>query len=319
MKKLSIRKPRVSRKSISKESIKKATLGFKQTVGLLVVGSLLLFGASGYYWYQNIFTDPDRILSDMLDKSLQTSSLYRSVSQKSGQGSVDQELFTSFSPEVIAHSITRLQEINDLGRTTVVTETIGTQDTDIVRYTDINIEGQSNVKRNFDNVLNAWGKRVADPQNGQTVSFLNDALFVVVPFGNMNSSQRSEMKDEIQKVNLYDYTSAKKSNENGRPMMTYAIDLDPKALVGVLAKYVKISGIGDDTSLNPAAYEGATRIQIELKVDMLSRHVKSIDFVNSGRNEEYKGYNLRREVEFPSETIDINELQMRLQEIEKQG
>jgi hypothetical protein len=305
----------LANKSRPTTSLKKPSRLALGLVALALAGAAL-FGASGYYWYKNVLMDPDRILDGMLDKSLQTTSVYRTVGQSGGQNTVNQATYVAFTPETMAQSFTTLREINDLGRTTVTTETLGNDQTDYVRYNSIKIE--STTKRNFDNVVNVWGKREANAETGQATSFLNDALFVIVPFGNLNPEQRKIMTDEINKVGLYDAESTKTSIKSGRPIITYDIKLDPQALVTVLAKYVEVTGIGKSANLDPASYEGATKLDVELEVDVLSRHVKAIRFANSGRTESYTSYNVVRQIQKPTETIDVNELQSRLQTLESQ-
>lgn len=275
-----------------------------------------LFGASGWYWYQNVLTDQDRILSGMLDKSLQTSSVYRSVNQQSEQNKVEQSVFVGFSPETLSQTLTNLQEASASGASSVKTETIGTKNADFVSYSSIDVSGPGGKAQNFDGVLNKWGKRESTPESRQPVSFLNDALFVVVPFGNLNTDQRKQLKDEIKKVNLYETTKTETRFVNGRPVITYLIDVSPGSLVQVLAKYVELTGTGSSDQLNPALYEGAAKIPIELHVDLLSRHIRQIGFTGSGRTETYGAYNTTHKVTLPTETIAIDELQKRLSAIE---
>lgn len=293
-------------------------LSFGQSIFLMVAAGIGLLGVSGWYWYQSVFTDPQRIISDMLDKSMQTSSVYRTVTQVGDDNRVNQLVYLQFTPDTTAQSITKLEEQGSDGAvTSVTTETIGTANADFVRYSAVNISGK-NAGQNFESVLNTWGKRENDPETGQQVSFLNDALFVVVPFGNLNSQQRSELKQEIRDVKLYEKSQFTTDFSNGRPTASYDVSLEPRALVQVLAKYVKLTGAGAIAELNPEQYEGAPPIQVKLEIDMLSRHINSIAFSGSGRLETYKGYNAKREVSLPAQSISVNELQERLNKVEAQ-
>lgn len=285
---------------------------------MLVLSTVFLFGVSGYYWHQNIFSNPDRVLNDMLDKSLQTSNIQRQVNQSQGDSSLDQAVFVAFAPQLLTESKSELSEVTTLGRTIVKTENIGNENTDFVRYTSIEVAGDRS-GRDFSKVTGVWGKRESQPQTGQPASFLRDSLFTAVPFGNLNNSQRNELKEEIKRVNLYQYKEAKKERVNGRPVITYQVDLDPQALVTVLAKYAEITGIGASAELNPALYEGAQKVPLNITVDLLSRHVSTIEFRGSGRLESYGAYNSVRDVTTPKDTIDVNELQNRLQELEQRS
>lgn len=287
-------------------------------MALLILATVFLFGASGYYWYQNVFTNPDRVLSDMLNKSLQTSSIQRQVNQSQGDSTLDQAIYVSFSPELLSQSDSDLSEITTLGRTVVKTENIGTQNSDFVRYTGIEIAGDRS-GRDFSKITGVWGERGGQPQSGQSASFLRDALFTAVPFGNLNSDQRKEVKEEINRVNLYDYSEASREFVNGRPVISYKINLDPQALVTVLSKYAEVTGIDGGPELNPAMYEGAQKVPLNITVDLMSRHVSTIEFGGSSRLETYGAYNMFRDVDLPKDTIDVNELQIRLQQLEQQS
>lgn len=293
----------------------KPKLTFKQTISLLILAAIVLFAASGYYWYKQVLTNPQRILSGMLDKSLQSSSVQRSVSQKGGQSTSEQAVFMSFSPKVVAQSVTKLEEQSMAGKTKVTTETLGTKETDYIRYKSIEVSGGK--APNLSNIEGVWGKRGGNTEKGQPASFLNEALLIAVPFGNLNTSQRAEVKNEISKVKLYDAAKTQTEFKNGRPVITYTTSLDPKSLVQVLSKYVEVTNVGTTAELNPQNYEGAEKIQIRLEVDVLTRHLKSIEFANSGRLETYRGYNLGKQIDLPKQTIGVDELQSRLQALEQ--
>jgi hypothetical protein len=316
MNKIFSRKPKSA--STKNKKLNSKPLTFRQGISLFILVTVFLFGISGYYWYQNIFTNPERVLSDMLDKSLQTSSIQRQVNQSQGDNSLNQAVFVSFAPQLLTESKSELNEITTLGRTIVKTENIGTENADFVRYTGIEVSGDRS-GRDFSKVTGVWGKRESQPGSGQPASFLRDALFTAVPFGNLNNSQRHELKEEIKRVNLYQYKEAKKERVDGRPVITYQIDLDPQALVTVLAKYAEITGLGSSAELNPALYEGAQRVPLNITVDLLSRHVSAIEFRGSGRLEDYGAYNMFRSTESPKDTIDVDELQNRLQQLEQQS
>lgn len=292
---------------------------FKRLLIIMIVATLALFAGSGYYWYNNIFTNPDRIISDMLDKSLQTSSIERTVTQDSGQSKLNQALHINFTPQILAQSVTDLQETTSLGDTIVTTETIGTKNTDYVQYRAINVANNPTSSQKFNGITNTWGKRDANLEKNEPATFLSDALFVAVPFGNFNQSQRSQIKDEVSRVGLYKSVSHKQEFKDGRPVMKYTLDLDPKSLVQVLAKYAQLSGIGDPSAFNASQYEGASKIQIELTVDMLSRHLNTVEFKDSSRTETYGAYNARRTISEPTKTIGIDELQSRISGVEQQG
>lgn len=277
--------------------------------------TILAASLVAYYWYVRVLTNPDRILTGMVDKSLRTSAIDRTISQEQGDTSLNQTTRVSFTPQLLSRSDAILTERTSLGKTTIRTESIGTKDTDYVRYTNVEIENPNN-QRNFKDVLGLWGKRQTDLEKGQQASFFDTAMFMAVPFGNLNDSQRKAVQDEISRVNLYQYKQAKLDFDDGRPTMRYTLALNPQSLVQVLAKYAEVTGVGNKTELDPAQYEGALPISIKLDVDVLSRHIKVIDFGSTGRTETYHTYSGQAQTQIPTQTIGVDELQQRLTKIE---
>lgn len=301
-------RPSLKKVNLRKPSFKKPKLGFRHLVTLLVLASLVLFGVSSWF----ALTDPEEILDDMLAKSLSTQSITRTVSQKSGQNSAEQTLYVSFSPDTFVHSATKLEEASGRGKTTkVTTETLGTKDADHVRYVSIDVP-EGSARTNFDNVLNVWGKREKDEKSGRGVSFLNEGIFMIVPFGNLSVEQRKQLVSDINKAELYKYKEARKEFINGRPVMVYKMSVSPEKLVQIIANYVKLTGVGDDSELDPSQYEGSPPVNIEMTVDIMSRHLSNINFSDSKRSESYGPYGLSRPLTLPKDSIDINELQDRL-------
>lgn len=300
----------------SSQSTSSSQLTFSQGVILLVIATIALFGVSGYYWYKAVLTDPERLLSDMVDKSLQTSGMYRTVTQESSQSNMSQATYTGFSPKFAAQANTKLSELSLAGQTNVETETIGTKTADYVTYKGITVNQNSDLK-GLSDVIGVWGKNESKPEAGLPVSFLNEALFVAVPFGNLNADQRRQVKEVVDQTQLYKIDSTKLEYHNGRPVMQYSIKLDPQNLVRVLAKYAEVTNAIDRAQLDPAAYEGSQAVDLKFEVDVLSRHLKSIEFVSAGRTERYSGYNARHGIVLPEKTIGVDELQTRLQNVEQ--
>lgn len=308
MKKLSSTKPQV--RSWSQPPT------FKQAVTLLLITTVALFAVSGFYWYKSVLTDPSRVLNDMLDKSLQTASVSRTVTESGGASNREQIILTSFSPQVTSHSLINLEEQNGAAKTTVSTEVIGTRNADYVRYKELSVEGGP--KQDYSKVEGIWAKQDIRAAEGESSRFLGDALFMVVPFGNLNRDQRDQVKSQAAKLNVYNIKDAKVEWQGGRPVMAYTIDLDPQTLIGLLASYGKTANISELASLDPSQYASAEKVQLKLNVDLLSRHVKDMEFANSGRKETYTGYGVIDRVALPNKTISLEELQSRVQAIGQQ-
>ncbi len=304
----------------AKSNITNKQLTFKQTVILALSMAVVLLSISGFYWYKYVLTDPDRILSGMLDKSLNSISIQRNLSQEEAGNTFNQTTYVAFSPEVKSKTVTEIREIDQAGDTTVTTEMQGVKDVDYVRYTDISVSGNQTNNQNFSNVLNVWAKRGQDPAAGTSPTFLNEAIFLrsLVPFGNFTERQRDFVKSEINRSGLYQIEKTKQEFINGRPVMTYRMNIDQKSLIEMLAKYSQVSGIGTNLKLDPSQYEGSQKVPVVMQVDILSRHLKKIEFGGLNTSITYGAYNSRQQLNQPDKTISIEELEGRLRALEGQ-
>lgn len=312
-------KKKVALKKLNLKSVnKKITFKKPSKQTSVIWGAVLLavalFGVSGYFWWTRVFTDADRVFADMLANNFSSSSVTRRVVQQDQSSSIDQTVFLSFRPpEVTSQTRTVLSEKGPTRQTTTVTtETIGTENDDFVRY--ISAEGAEDlsVANNLDDVLGVWGQRSADSELGDGVTFLNEAAFSVVPFGNLPADQRNELLNLIDEKQVYKYTQAKRDFVDGRYVYAYTVSIQPVALVEALAKYVELTGIGDSSQLNPASYEGAAALNLRMTVDILSRQLTTIEYLATGRTETIESRGVYHEITFPEQTIPFQELQNRL-------
>lgn len=305
------KKPKLS--SAKKKLSLQKRINQKTAIWGAVILALVLFGVSGWLWWTRIFTDADRVFSDMLSNSLSTQSVTRKVVQKDQSSSVDQTIYISFRPpETISQTRSVLSEKGaDRQTTTVTTETIGTQNDDFVRYVSAEGANDLSVAGNLDQVLGTWSKRSGDASLGGT-AFLNEAAFSIIPFGNLSLEKRRELLNFINDRNVYELSAAERSFVDGRYVYVYRVSINPVALVESLAKYVELTGVGDSSQLNPASYEGAAPINLSMTVDILSRQLLSIDFPATGRSETIESRGTYHEIKFPENAIPFEELQNRL-------
>lgn len=292
---------RISLKKINKQNV---------LLGGAVVVALALFIVSGWLWWTRVFTDSDRVFSDMLANNLKSKSVSRKVTQKDQPSSVDQTIYVDFRPnEVNSQTVTKLSEKGmDRQVTTVTTETIGTPSSDYVRYLSAEGAESLSVGGNLDDVLGVWAKRDSNPEEA---AFLNEALFSIVPFGNLSNDQSEELLSFMQDKNVYEQTRAEKAFVNGRYTYSYGVLIRPLALVESLAKYAELTGQGSRAQLNAESYANAAPIHVQMLVDIPTRQLISIEYSN-GRSETIENTSLFREITIPNETIPFEQLQQRL-------
>lgn len=314
MAKFKLKKPNLKLKLKKPRKINTQSTGFIATV--FVVLALVGFGVSGYYWYNNIFTDKEQIFYDMIDKSLNTSSVLRTVEQNGGGKTEKQSVLVGYSPDIIAHTASKLEQISQSRqRSSVATETYGSRDADYVRYTGIVIPTTERDNTDYSKVLNTWAKRSNTDNFGAKQSqFLDEVTFTFIPFGNFPNDKRAELIQKLKDKKVYQLHDTKITYENGRPVYTGLASINPRGFVEVMRDFANSTGIGDSTQLDPEQYENKNSFTIQLKIDVISRHLTAIKYPNGDRDEKYVSYGLNKKLEVPTNYISIDELQGRLQQ-----
>lgn len=282
--------------------------------GLILAAILIV---AGWFAWSKIVVDPDKVLSGALNNSLSTSSVTREVAQNQGTSGVDQVSYISFrQPDPSANTKTTIYQTTSTNTTaSVETETLGTNSSDYVRYTSISEAGGEDGTGGLGDLIGTWAQRNSggDSISEDNLTFFNEGLFSIIPFGNLDKSSRETLLGLINDKNLYEYTSAEEKFENGRLVYVYDFNINPGDLIDVLRYYMELTGNGDPEQLDPAEYENAPPVPVQIKVDVLSRQVASIEY-SQGRIENYSGYGLYRPVEIPTEAIPIEQLQQRVQQ-----
>lgn len=316
MAKLKLKKPNLKIKKPTKAGIKSTIVSTKFLVSLLVILALGSFGYSGYSWYNNTFIDKEDIFYGMLDKSLNTTSVLRTIEQDGDGKTEKQSVYLSFSPGFALHTQSRLEQITqDRERSSVSTETYGTKESDFVRYTEINVPKSEGDNTDYTKVLNTWAKRTNnDPSANNQSQFLDEAAFTFVPFGNFSDAKRAELVGKLREKKVYQLSGSKITYENGRPVYTGLASINPRGFVEVMRDYTAATGVGNLDQLDPSQYEDKNSFTIQVKIDVISRHLTLIQFPNGERTENYDAYGLTKKLDIPSQYISTEELQSRLQQ-----
>ena len=258
--------------------------------------------------------NPDRVLSGALDNSLHTKSVTKHIKQEGdGSGGVDQISYISFYPPG-ARSQTRtvLSQGSGSQTTTITTETLGVNDADYVRYTAASNTDSLPGAERLSSLYGVWAKRTTNPAQGEQVTFLNESIYGIIPFGNLGSEQHAKLKEMIQQREIYKYTSVERQIENKRPVYVYEMTVKAFDLVSIIQEYQRVTGIGDSSQLDPEDYKSSGNLSVKVTIDILSRQLTKIEYPN-GRIEIYNGQNLYKPIDIPNDTIPVEELQRRLQ------
>lgn len=289
---------------------------YRKTFFLLIV--LVILAAIGLnLWYQNIYTDSRRVFDAMLNNSLRTSSVTKQVVQQDTGQSLDQKIYLKMGEYHVAQSVSNLNQTGGNASAQVVTESIGTPFADYVRYLAIQTDqkSQSGGELDFSKIIGTWGASVNE---GSTAGELyNEMVLGVIPIGNVPADQRTKLMKLANDLDVYkvEYENMERSTVNGRPTYTYTVKVLPEAYVSFLKAYAESVGLTQLRNVRPSNYASADPIEFKVGVDVMTRRLASVTYA-SGRTEQYIGYGQQVDVTIPTDTVGVEELQQRIQQVQ---
>ncbi|MDZ7744765.1 MAG: hypothetical protein U5K77_03370 [Candidatus Saccharibacteria bacterium] len=287
---------------------------------LLVIGVCAFF-ISGFLWFQHVYSSPRNVFLGMLENSFQTYGIGRSVEQSDDFQSIDQTILLQAYRQQAARSITDLTYPNDESDAHVVTEAVGTPKEDLIRYRSIETSevGADNQPLDFSETIDEWGR--AESSSGQTDGELfTEASLGIVPFGVLAHEDRQELTQTIANRDVFqvDYADTEKSLWGWRPQLTYTVTVTPEDYIVMLKQFAQSVELNHLEDIDPAQFSDSPDLQFQITVDVWSRQLRELVFVDSGRTERYSSHGALLPITIPDaeETISVDELQTRLQSVQ---
>lgn len=284
----------------------------------VLVGIIILIGAA-YSWWHWVYSSPKHVFDRMIATSLSSNSVTRTVKQDDGVQILDQTSQLTLLPNKRVHATNTLRQVADAG-TVVDTESIATPTTDFVRYTGIKTSQKNSAGKNFDfsSVIGVWGK--ADDQDATSggAQLFTQNLLGVMPVANLSAQQRKDLVKLIKSTNVFktDYKATKRANEDGRPVYSYDVTVEPKSYVAMLKLFARDVGLRQLEGVDPAQYEGSDPLKFTFDVDVWSGQLRNITYKDSQRSEHMSAYGAQLLVETPANAISLQDLQEKLQKIQ---
>lgn len=285
------------------------------------ISGVVILGVGVVLWWQFVYTDEQLVFEGMLEETLNTRSVTKTVSQETGNQSLQQTNRLQFGANTAVVGRTRIEQTGEAAAK-VVTEEVGTPDRDYVRYTTIETTERDNENQelDFQDVLGVWGVSEAMPgQPSQGESF-GEAMLGVIPFANVPASERQEILALALEGGAYkvDYLGMTSETENGRPVYTYPVLLQPEPYIDYLKAVASASGIDHLDQLNSADFRGVPEIRFTVRVDVISRQPIEFRFAgDTDREEAIENFGIIRPIDIPTAAIPAQELQQRIQSIQQ--
>lgn len=266
--------------------------------------SLAVILTSIFLFYK-VYASPERVFWSMVNNNLATDGITKeSVTVGSGTTS-DDILQMGFSPEV------KVRDVKIITSTTkhsqIQLETIGTVSTDYERYLNIKNPGSKATAAQYQTLYSMWLKS-SDNQSSQPQA-VNNALFGALLFGNFDSAQRSKLLTSLKSSYIVDFADVARQNVNSRRLYTYDVLVPLNKYAMVAHDYALAKGLPVASQIDPAAYSDSTRLHVKITVDVLSRQVVKIEYVDQGINESYSGYGIQPAFNAPLHTVSQAEFE----------
>lgn len=290
-----------------------ANLSRKQWIVIFVALALALFAIFGWLWYDRLYSTPERVFWSMIDNTLATRGVTRTITEEGNGGSSEQVIRLSFNGDTRSHGLTTVTQKGSNGQNTLaVTETIGTPAADYIRYTQLDAGGnQPNGKKpDFSSVINQWSKA----ENKGASNFLDESLYGLVPVANLLASERQRLLTDMKARNVYtvDFSNVTRTPDDG-PTYVYSVAIDLQQYLLTLQDSFKVLGLQTSTNAtDPSQYAGQSAT-VNFQVDVRSRQLRKVTYATNPRTEKYSSYGVVELSSLPTNTISVADLQQRIQ------
>lgn len=268
----------------------------------LVIGASILFG----FWYTKSYLNPSNVFWGTISSNLNIDYVTRTSSKSQGPQTLVQKNDLQFSPQLIARAIVNLANSETNER--VITETIGTNTTDYLRYVEITSSsaGQANVS-----AVGVWAKR--DAGEGEQSQILSESLLgSVLMFGNLNPGQRQQIVGQLETSNAFKkYDLIGKKSVDGHNVFTFNVSIDLDAYSKVYSDYLKMLGQDKLAEQIGQQQSGAT-YDFVLDINAGSRVPLKLSAAGSEEYENFSNVGTGPRINVPQTNLTISDLQAKL-------
>lgn len=284
---------------------------------ILAIAGILILALALFGWFNYVRNKPENIFFGMLENNLQTWSVARETSQQAQGRTIDQAVQLLLGHQNIAYGRTDLHQEGSISAR-VVTENLGTPYEDYISYKEISTSqtDDNGQRTDFSEVTGIWAKNDQQQPEATTGELYSELSLGLIPFADLDQDARKRVLSLIKEKNAYEITSEPQSiRVNSRPVYVYQVELQPEGYVTVLKQIAEESGLTHLEDLDPANFVNAQPIGFNVSVDVWSRQLIGVQY-EDGRVERYGSYGVRKSVEVPEESITLQELQTKIENLQ---
>lgn len=293
----------------------------KRLAKLSIATGVIIFGVSGWAWWTRVYTSPTRVFWGMIDTSLSTASVTMHLSQATDSMSVERSTQLRLGSQNASHMVQTRKQTDGRNSSTVVQETVGTPDTDYLRFPYV-VTGQVGANGqpvDYASIEGVWGKTGGDGLKSQKAAVLgfNQAVLGTVPFANLPAVKRNVFVHYIRDNHVYSFDAAKavKNRVGGKQVYEYSVSVGAKQYFTMLQEFAATLGIGPVSGLDPSQYDDAPPLGVHFTVDIISRQLIKIHYNDSSQDETFDSYGVRTPIAVPDKTTPLTDLEKRIQSL----
>lgn len=291
----------------------------KRWIVSISILAVVILAVGGSLWHSKIYFSPERRFWAAIDNGLKTSSVTKEVVREDPNSRQIQRNRYRLGADFSNQGQTLVTEKAVGGSSsTVATSTLATEDTSFVRYDKIETaeKNQNGQAFDFSNVTGLWAAQ--DDQSTQTSSKaqnLAESFIQLVPFGNLNGTDRAQIIRELKDQKAYDVNFDDVNDNDETGFTVYNVTLNTKAYVTILRDIFAKQGLPTLSALDPEQYDVGASIGLQISIDG-SNIVRRIGFNGTEDYESYDAYGVTERITVPKNPLSAGELNSRLQAIQ---
>lgn len=276
----------------------------------LAISAAVIVGvwAFGHFVYDN----PTNVFYGMISNALTTTGYIEKLGSANLSYKSTKYVLVQTGANNITESIDILTGIN-ANHYNIKTESIGTPVYDYQRFVRIqNTASQRSI--NYRPLLNLWGLNPSDPNvtNGQ---LFNETLLGIIPIGQVSSSERSALMNQIKVTGVYQIEKIAKTHVNGRLAYVYTIKLNSLAYLLMLKQFGLDLGLNQLKNINPNNLGQNNIPPLNLTIDVLSRQLIAIGLPNEVPIETFSSFGINQHITTPKNAISISSLENKFNQV----
>lgn len=284
--------------------------------GVSLGGGVLLLIFTFWLWWHYFYLNPQNVFWSAVNNNLTISGVTKHTKSADESASIDQYEQISLGAQNVVRTVsTSTQEVP---KSTVVKQTIGTPDANYIRYEKIDIEAKSKdgPKPDFSEISSKWGvSKTAETNSG---AFVTALFFDLIPFGRLDAQQRQTVVGNMKNGEVYNIDFDKVAKErSGKGRLYYIYDASVSAgkYIDIIKQIDGYMGLNQLKQLDPSAEQTGVPLKVKIKIDAVSHQFSSVTYVDNNQTIDYSAWGAALKITIPEQTIQQAELQQQLNNI----